>query len=942
MDAIFIRTHLFNKKIIEHIKQISLLIENVFVVYDQTNRDAFPDIGVPVIPFTVEDYENSGYPIATLEQIYELPTPPPLGSRSAAIYFNPEYAQLLAMKKLDEQGKKYDNYWYYEYDVLFNGNIRHFFSLCSKNNADLLTTNIRQFPFEPTFKKFWNMLSFQLEDEKQQLAMYGPLWRASRRFMEILDNEYKSGKHGYYETIIPTLAVMNDMTIADINSIALMYNPLTFNGDAIKKFWSQEFVNNMTNMLFHPVRPNQSAFLFATGYISDVSHFDRYINWIKYYWSKKDLLGTRNLVIIDDGSDIKKISKLKNYVSELAIPFEIYNAEELPDSLIEGINWIRFNKHLGRINLYTNPGWWRSFSFASVLLEKYNYDKVIHLESDTFIISVKLFKFIYEDKSGWTTLWSNYCKFPETCVQIIQKKNIKPLRYVYDNPSLWSKAKTNSWFIAEFVLPFTNIVKSFVGDRYGEDWCPEIPANADYAANMGTLTDMGDPEKRVQPKIKYLMQILNLNDNNNGHNNSNKKIIEDKFDDIWEKCKLYNIEQKKEEFVPLLKILDKMPKKINALEIGFCDGGTSRGFCEIFDNVYSIDISNPHKTWGMLMEEKSNWHCFSADSHSQETYEMIKSLGLRFNFIFIDGDHTEEGVKKDFEMYKDFLEDDGIIAFHDILDTNYHRKENCYVSKFWKNLRTKEFYKNEIIWTEGRNPDFLSHISNKEWGGIGYLDKICKEERMKRNKGLTAHHSGAAGDIVYAIPTFKKLGIKNIILDPSKRYGPEMSFRPWLDEKICNSLKPFLESQGYNVIISKTDTVWDYDFDIFRNCGFNMEVMHIALMQATAMEVDINLSEAWINIENPNPVADIVINWTPRWHNNNFNAWDHLLNDYSQKKIIYVGLKEDYDKFLSQYRSLDFIKFQDTENIYDMARIIAGAKIFIGNQSLAYAIAEGL
>ncbi len=35
------------------------------------------------------------------------------------------------------------------------------------------------------------------------------------------------------------------------------------------------------------------------------------------------------------------------------------------------------------------------------------------------------------------------------------------------------------------------------------------------------------------------------------------------------------------------------------------------------------------------------------------------------DFVFVDGDHTYDGVKKDFELYGEKLSDNGTIAFHD-------------------------------------------------------------------------------------------------------------------------------------------------------------------------------------------------------------------------------------------------------------------------------------
>ena len=40
----------------------------------------------------------------------------------------------------------------------------------------------------------------------------------------------------------------------------------------------------------------------------------------------------------------------------------------------------------------------------------------------------------------------------------------------------------------------------------------------------------------------------------------------------------------------------------------------------------------------------------------------------RSDFLFIDGDHTVEGVTKDFLLYRPLVRKGGVIAFHDILN----------------------------------------------------------------------------------------------------------------------------------------------------------------------------------------------------------------------------------------------------------------------------------
>lgn len=205
---------------------------------------------------------------------------------------------------------------------------------------------------------------------------------------------------------------------------------------------------------------------------------------------------------------------------------------------------------------------------------------------------------------------------------------------------------------------------------------------------------------------------------------------------IWVDCCKYGIQQKETEFKYLLETLNNLSKKENILEIGFFDGGTSRGFCEIFKNVYSFDISPEKDIWKQLKQECPNWNYYTMDSHSIEMYQFIKSLNIKFDVIFIDGDHSYEGVKQDFEMYKEFLADNGIIIFHDIVDSERMRKHhNIFVSNFWKEIKNDYVYK-EIIYKEYEN-------INEELMGIGILYKsptICVISPIKNEEKIISFY----------------------------------------------------------------------------------------------------------------------------------------------------------------------------------------------------------
>jgi predicted O-methyltransferase YrrM len=47
-------------------------------------------------------------------------------------------------------------------------------------------------------------------------------------------------------------------------------------------------------------------------------------------------------------------------------------------------------------------------------------------------------------------------------------------------------------------------------------------------------------------------------------------------------------------------------------------------------------------------------------------------LNDEVDFMFIDGDHTYEGVKKDWELYSPMVRKGGVIAFHDIIEARPH------------------------------------------------------------------------------------------------------------------------------------------------------------------------------------------------------------------------------------------------------------------------------
>ena len=87
----------------------------------------------------------------------------------------------------------------------------------------------------------------------------------------------------------------------------------------------------------------------------------------------------------------------------------------------------------------------------------------------------------------------------------------------------------------------------------------------------------------------------------------------------------------------------------------------------------------------------------AGDSHQQEFLDRVKQAlnGREVDFLFIDGDHTEEGVRSDYNMYSPLVRSGGIIAFLDILEKQPVPGNQVYY--FWEQIKqetnSEEFVK---------------------------------------------------------------------------------------------------------------------------------------------------------------------------------------------------------------------------------------------------------
>lgn len=161
------------------------------------------------------------------------------------------------------------------------------------------------------------------------------------------------------------------------------------------------------------------------------------------------------------------------------------------------------------------------------------------------------------------------------------------------------------------------------------------------------------------------------------------------------------------EFASLLELVKSRQPRI-ILEIGTYNGGSLFCFTRVArDDAHIISIDLPGGLYGRgyppwrkrlyrafpLLGQKLT--LLRVDSHASETVEKIRSLlqGRKIDFLFIDGDHSYEGVRQDFLNYRDLVSDNGLIALHDIVPGTERYVDGALsvggVPKFWRELATQ-------------------------------------------------------------------------------------------------------------------------------------------------------------------------------------------------------------------------------------------------------------
>ena len=159
-------------------------------------------------------------------------------------------------------------------------------------------------------------------------------------------------------------------------------------------------------------------------------------------------------------------------------------------------------------------------------------------------------------------------------------------------------------------------------------------------------------------------------------------------------------------------------KPHNILEIGF-KGSTFHIFSELSTGKKAaVDIFDDGKVkTAHYMMYGEDFKLFIDNSQTVETRDKVKDFCPQYDLIFIDGDHSYDGVKRDFELYRELLSPRGFVVFHDIDPEHVFRDgAGGQVYRFWQDLNFGS--KTNIVATKSSGK--VNCLGQSEhFGGIG-------------------------------------------------------------------------------------------------------------------------------------------------------------------------------------------------------------------------------
>lgn len=211
---------------------------------------------------------------------------------------------------------------------------------------------------------------------------------------------------------------------------------------------------------------------------------------------------------------------------------------------------------------------------------------------------------------------------------------------------------------------------------------------------------------------------------------------------------------------------------------------------------------------------------------------------------------------------------------------------------------------------------------------------------------LSYRHAGDLGDIIYSLPVVRAFGGGTFHIEAADYTRRKLTPDAW-----CG-IDLLLKAQDYivDVVPWAKGTFCNYNLNDFRARLFHSirkgqgKDKHLGYWMCDAHGVPYSaMDTAWLKVE-PVRAARVVIARAGAgrsihhvYHNHRF-PWHRVWKRY-RKEAVFIGTQDEHQVFCA---TCGEIPHHPTADLFEAARVIAGADLFIGNQSAPNAIAEGL
>lgn len=189
-------------------------------------------------------------------------------------------------------------------------------------------------------------------------------------------------------------------------------------------------------------------------------------------------------------------------------------------------------------------------------------------------------------------------------------------------------------------------------------------------------------------------------------------------------------------------------------------------------------------------------------------------------------------------------------------------------------------------------------------------------------------HSGKLGDVLFALPVIQSCPAeeRNLYLELGQ-HDPGGVLR--LTEEGAAALLPLLRRQPClsSVGLFEGQPI-DVDLDLFRAVPCERTGGYLPRWYGYLWPLTVDLTKPWLEVE-PDKAYPVVVSRTRQHRRRNLDY--SFLADYG---AVFLGLPGEHEG--------TGLPFVPTRDLHEAARIIAGCRLFVGNQGGLYAVAESL